>query len=168
MENRKAGTPTMTIKTSRTINLRLLAVLICAAVLGTASWAGAGIVRDDPTGFLRDREPAYPVKAFSSGVSRELICAEACVVSGRIVLSADQAHRLGLSNARSHDWVEVGRFENLQLDALSWRKVTVALHRRARRALSRSAVEPNLYGQAIAVSLRSGRYGRAGWAQRRP
>jgi hypothetical protein len=158
----------LTIKTSRTINLRLFAVLVCAAVLGTATWAGAGIVRNDPTGFLRDREPAYPVRAFSSAVSRELICAEACVVSGRIVLSADQAYRLGLSNGRSHDWVEVGRFENLQLDALSWRKVTVTLHRRARRALNRSPVEPNLYGQAIAVSLRSGRYGRAGWVQRRP
>jgi hypothetical protein len=141
---------------------RLLAVLAAVTALAAPA-ARAGIATDDPSGFLRDRPVgAGGTHASSAGqLVEQLICAEDCIVSGRVVIAARDATRLGLGPVAGR-WFEVGRFQDVALEARSWKSVTVRLGGRTERRLRRSRVR--FYGVAVAISLQSRRHGRAGWA----
>jgi hypothetical protein len=142
---------------------RHLVAVIAVVMALAAPAARAGVTSDDPSGFLRDRA------ALSGGVratgtpeiGHELICAEDCVASGRVVIAARDAIRLGLGPV-SERWVRVGRFQNVALEARTWKVLKIRLDRRLERRLRSSSVR--IYGEAVAISLQSGRHGRAGWA----
>ena len=146
----------------RTPHPRLLIAVIAAVAALAAPAAHAGVVNDDPSGFLRDR-PAVSAGVHANGGGKlvhDLICAEDCLVSGRIVIAARDAPRLGLGPATGK-WLEVARFQNVQLEARTWRDLTIRLRRRLERRLRTSGVR--IYGEAVAISVQSGRHGRAGW-----
>lgn len=141
---------------------RLIAVVATVTALAAPA-ASAGVVSDDPSGFLRDR-PAVAAGARANGTGKivhELICAEDCLASGRVVIAARDAPRLGLGPVTGR-WLEVARFQNVELEARSWQDLAIRLRSRLERRLRSSSVR--LYGQAVAISLQSGRHGRAGWA----
>jgi hypothetical protein len=140
---------------------RLIAVFIAVAALTTPA-AGAGIAGDDSSGFLRDRPPAVDgVRATGAGeIVHELICAEDCIVSGRIVIGARAAERLGLGPVDGR-WLSVGHFQDVELKARTWQRLKVRLGRRVERRLRSSRVR--LYGEAVAISVQSQRHGSAGW-----
>jgi hypothetical protein len=149
------------MKTRTRYSRRLLAVVV--AVITLAAPARAGIVSDDASGFLRDRPPTTG-RAPATGtreIVHEFICAEDCVVSGRIVVAAREAPRLGLGPVEGR-WLELGRFQSAELEARTWRALKVRLGRRIERRLRRSSVR--VRGEAIAISLQSRRHGQAGWA----
>ena len=142
----------------------LLAVLIAAAIVLVAPVARAGIINDDASGFLRDRpavrDGARPLSK-PKEIVHDLICAEDCVVSGRVVVSARDAGKLGLAPA-SGRWVELGHFQNVAFEARTWKLLRIRLGRRIERRLHGSRVR--IYAEAIAISLQSSRHGQAGWA----
>ena len=142
---------------------RLLFAVIATVVALVAPVARAGVVSDDPSGFLRDRPVvAGGVRANGAGETvHELICAEDCLVSGRVVIAARDAPRLGLGPVTGR-WLEVARFQNVELEARTWHDLRIRLRKRLDRRLRSSRVR--IYGEAVAISLQSGRHGRAGWA----
>jgi hypothetical protein len=140
---------------------RLIAVIATVTALAAPA-AHAGVVSDDPSGFLRDR-PAVAGSVRANGareIVHELICAEDCLVSGRVVIAARDAPRLGLVPVTGK-WLEVAHFQNVELEARTWQDVKVRFRRRLERRLRSSSVR--IYGQAVAISVQSERHGRAGW-----
>jgi len=142
---------------------RLIAVLAAITALAAPA-AQARVAGDDPSGFLRDRPAvADGVRATGAGgIVHQLICAEDCVASGRLVISARDAARLGFARVPGQ-WVTVGRFYDVTLRARKWRTLTIPLGRRSARRITRSGVR--VHGEALAVSLQSWRHGHAGWTE---
>ena len=147
---------------------RLIAALAVAALsLAVAAPAPAAPLQNDPEGFLRDRSPfeqdAREIAA--GGFARKLICAEDCLASGRVMVSARQAQELGLVDRGTGDLVEIGRFSNIRLGARTWKVVHVSLRAEVERALRSWDGSVRIYGESIAVSVQSQRFGQAGWAR---
>jgi hypothetical protein len=148
--------------------LRLIATLAFAALwLAVSAPASGAPLENDPAGFLRDRTPFEQDagEIATGGFARKLICAEDCVAGGRVMLSARQAKDLGLAEREHGDFVEIGRFSNVRLEARSWRVVHVILKADAARALRAWDGSVRVYGESVAVSLQSQRHGQAGWAR---
>ena len=145
---------------------RHLFIATLATALAAAP-AYAAPLENDPAGFLRDRTPLeQSVRDIAAdGFARKLICAEDCMAGGRVMLSARQAQDLGLANRGHGDLVEIGRFSNVRLEARTWRVVHVTLKAEAARALRGWEGSVRIYGESVAVSLQSQRYGQAGWAR---
>jgi hypothetical protein len=142
---------------------RLIAVLAAVTALAAPA-ASAGVATDDPSGFLRDRPAvASGVRAAGTGeIAHQLICAEDCLVSGRLVISPRDAARLGFAHP-SGEWIGVGRFHDVLLRAREWRTLRIPLGRRSERRMRRSHVR--VHGEALAVSIQSWRHGHAGWTE---
>jgi hypothetical protein len=148
-----------------TIAVVSLAVL---ATAGSAMAASRGApFGNDPTGFLRDRTPfAQDVREIArAGFARKLICAEDCLAGGRVLVSARQAEELGIAGQGDGEWVEIGRFANVRLEARTWKVVRVRLREAAERALRSADDSVRIYGESVGVSLQSWRHGQAGWAR---
>lgn len=141
---------------------RLIAVIATVTALAVPA-ASARVVSDDPSGFLRDRTAvAGSVHANWTGeIVHELICAEDCLVSGRVVIAARDAPRLGLGTVAERR-LEIARFQNVELEARTWQDLKIRLRKRLERRLRTSNVR--IYAEAVAISLQSRRHGRAGWA----
>jgi hypothetical protein len=139
----------------------ILAV-VATIVAVAAPAARGGIVRDDASGFLRDRPATAASASTPKKISRELICAEDCVVSGRLVIPAHEVARLGLGEGERP--LEVGRFQNVHLQARRWRTLRVPITRRAERRLRGARVR--VRGEAIGISVQSRRHGQAAWVAR--
>jgi hypothetical protein len=145
----------------------IVAIALAALSLAAAAPAPAAPLENDPEGFLRDRSPFEQEarEIATGGFARKLICAEDCLASGRVMVSARQAQELGLAERGQGDVVEIGRFSNVQLEARTWKVVHVTLRADAERALRTWDGSVRIHGESIAVSVQSQRFGQAGWAR---
>jgi len=139
--------------------------VIGAVVLPALAAAG-----DNPNGFVRDRVSLNQTMRdmLKGRFYEEVKCAEDCTMDTRLVITGEDALKAGFAGARPGRYFEIGRRENVHLDAGVWTRVYLRLTAKAAVRIREDRIGLHIAGQVVARSTESGRYGWASWIRSCP